>query len=419
MLSAEKTAPRLVLALLLLATIGFAVVATRQYLASRFAGRPDLPSLRAAVRLAPGNAEFHYRLGRYLSLLTGDMAGGLEQYQAAVRLNPYEAHYWLELATSYSIMGDDASQLAAIQRAIQADPTTPDVAWEAANFYVVRGQQEPAVREFAIALQNTPTLSADQLRLCWRAIPDLATVLYQVLPPRPDAYLTFLDLLLSQKQTAGAAQVWSALEGLHQPFEIRYLFGYVHYLVAERETEQAQKVWEQGMTLLGMTAYLPSADNLVVNHDFSLDVLNGGFDWIYDKQPGVSLTLDSSEFRSGNRSLRMEFENAAVNDAGIYHLVPLLPDTRYSVTLYFKTSEFSGAGGIHLALQDLYSGQTYFESDDLVKASVWKSVSGTFTAGHDARMLAVRFPRLPAGSPIRGKLWLGNLQIALHHVPNP
>ena len=56
---------------------------------------------------------------------------------------------------------------------------------------------------------------------------------------------------------------------------------------------------------------LPARNNLIVNGDFSLDVLNGGFDWQYQKQPSVTLTLDPSDFHGGHRSLLITFEARA------------------------------------------------------------------------------------------------------------
>jgi len=55
----------------------------------------------------------------------------------------------------------------------QADPTTPDVAWEAANFYLVQGDDAKALREFRVVLQNEPTLADPAIQFCWRINPDV------------------------------------------------------------------------------------------------------------------------------------------------------------------------------------------------------------------------------------------------------
>ena len=71
-------------------------------------------------------------------------------------------------------------------------------------------------------------------------------------------------------------------------------------------------VWQQAAPRFGLSAYVPTGRNLIVNGDFSLDVLNGGFDWQYQKQRSVTLTLDPSDFHGGHRSLLITFDGPGV-----------------------------------------------------------------------------------------------------------
>ena len=43
-------------------------------------------------------------------------------------------------------------------------------------------------------------------------------------------------------------------------------------------------MWQQAAPRFGLSAYVPTGMNLIVNGDFGLDILNGGFDWQYEKQ---------------------------------------------------------------------------------------------------------------------------------------
>ena len=71
-----------------------------------------------------------------------------------------------------------------------------------------------------------------------------------------------------------------------------------------------------------------------------------------------------------------------------------------------------GAGGARFALQDLHRETSFFMSEDLQNADFWKKVSGSFVTGPETGLLVLRLARVPAGSPIRGKLWLDGLQLA-------
>ncbi len=395
---------------LLLATVYMALVA-REFVAAHLASHAELRSLQIAVKMEAGNADYHHELGRYLNLISHNPSAAVEEYKASVGINPHAARYWFDLAGTYQLLGDTEAQRRALEHAIQADPSTPDAAWEAANLYLVQGETDKALQEFRVVLQNDPSFSLAALYLCWRTTPDVDALLQHVIPPRVEAYLAFLDLLASKKETAGAVKVWSALMQLHQRFESWRAFEYVKYLVLQRQVDEARAAWQQIAELWGLSAYLPSSNNLIVNGRFSLNVLNGGFDWQYRKQPNVMLALDPSNFHGGSSSLSIVFDGPGVNDAGIYQLIPAPPNTSYQFSGYFKAGQIEGAGGPRFTIQDLYTNKTYFESDDLKDAEFWKPVNGDFTTGPETKLLVLQVARVPAGSPIRGKLWIDDFQL--------
>jgi hypothetical protein len=70
-----------------------------------------------------------------------------------------------------------------------------------------------------------------------------------------------------------------------------------------------------------------------------------------------------------------------------------------------------GAGGPHFTIQDMYTQAIYYESDELIDAGFWKSAEGEFTTGPDCKLVVLHVRRLPAGSPIRGKLWIDDFHL--------
>jgi tetratricopeptide (TPR) repeat protein len=386
-------------------------LAGRLFVASFFGDRPELASLQRAAGLDPSNADYRNHLGRYYALVARDPGAAIEPYRAAVQLDPHSARYWFDLASAYQVLGDISNQTVALGQAIEADPTTPDVAWEAANFYLVQGDDERALREFRVVLQNEPTLADPAIQFCWRINPDVDALLRDVVPPRSEAYLAFLNLLMQKQETAATAKVWAALMATPQTFELRYVFGYFQYLLDHKDVDQARLVWQQAAPRFGLSAYLPSGRNLIVNGDFSLDVLNGGFDWQYQKQQSVTLTLDPSDFHGGHRSLLISFDGPGVTDAGIRQFIAVQPDTVYEFSAYYKNGDFEGAGGPHLTLQDAFTRDVLYDSDELKEAGFWKSATGEFTTAADTRLLVLHVRRVPEGSPIRGKLWVDDFRL--------
>jgi Carbohydrate binding domain len=497
----------------------YVLVAGLLFVASVFGERPELASLQRAEHLdartwwrAARDADYSNHVGRYYALVAQDQAAAIEPYRTAAQLNPYSARYWFDLASAYQVLGDTSNQSWALEHAIEADPTTPDVAWEAANFYLVQGDKEKALREFRVVLQNEPALAPLAIQFCWRINPDVDSLLRDAVPARSEAYIAFLALLMTPKkvdlsdttapsnpsgnrwvytlagadthaesnawvgslvtlsgytsiaagnnvtaaitastpttieianpagtkanagtpvlmisrvvadspvpatnsakrETEATAKVWAALMATPQIFEQPSVYAYVKYLLDHKDVDQARLVWRQAAPRFGLSSYLPTRDNLIVNGDFNLDVLNGGFDWQYEKQQSVTLNLDSTDFHSGHRSLLITFDGPGVGDAGIRQFIAVQPDTRYEFSAYYKIGEMEGAGAPHLTIQDDYTQAIVYDSDELKEAGFWKSATGEFTTGADTTLLVLHVRRLPAGSPIRGKLWVDDFRL--------
>jgi tetratricopeptide (TPR) repeat protein len=362
------------------------------------------------VALDPKNAEYHELLGVYLMLQLQNAPAAIPYYQQAAALNPHVARYWLNLEGAYEVANAKDGQERALERAVEVDPTTPEVAWEAANFYVVRGEREAALREFKTVLQTDEYTSAT-LELCWRATHDVDAI-EKILPSIPDKRLSFMQFLLAQNEPAGAETVWSHLVALKQPFDSRLGLFYVNYWLSKHDVQRAQQAWKE-LTSLDrlLQPYLPSPDNLIVNSSFEEDILNSGFDWQYSPTSGISMSLDSTEFHGGNRSLLLEFDGGAIADAGLQQLIPVEPNASYDFSAYTKTEEIQSANGPHFAINDAYTGAPFLLTDELFGTSVWRRMQVSFKTGPDTRLAALKIVRIPGQTRIKGKLWIDDLSL--------
>ncbi|HTS35707.1 MAG TPA: tetratricopeptide repeat protein [Candidatus Solibacter sp.] len=402
---------RLTAVAVLVAAIGYVGLAAREVVASWLGGRAELSSLRRAAWLDPSNGDYRDHVGRYYDLVARDPLSAIGYYQQAVRLNPHSARFWFDLASAYQILGDTVNQTAALERAIQADSMTPDVAWEAANLYLVQGENEKALHEFRVVMANDPSLENVAILYCWRVMPNVDLLLQDVVPHSADAYIAFLNLLQTKEETAGSIKVWNALMETRQPFESRFAYDYFKFLIQHKEVDPALQVWRQTVDRFGLSSYLPAPNNLVVNGTFELKPLNAGLDWQYQKQSSVKLMLDPIDHHTGRRSLSVNFDGPGIVDAGIYQYVPVQPDTTYEFSAFYKNGEMEGAGGPHFTIQDMYTQAVYYESDELKEAGFWKSAEGEFKTGPDCKLVVLHMRRLPAGSPFRGKLWVDDFRL--------
>lgn len=395
-------------AAIVVVTAGYCGVAASSLVANRLAQSIDESCLRRAMRLDSGNAEYRYNFG-IRELARQSPATATPWLESATKLKFYSSKQWIALAAAKQLLGDPAGENVAINNALAVDPHTPDTAWQAANLLLAQGRTDDAMKQFRTVLENDPPLAWPAITTAWKIHPDVDSLLENVIPPAAD--VPFLQFLLSNKETAAAGKVWNRIFSLQQPIDKRYLLEYEHYLLAHQEVEQASLVWQQASKIADIAAYQPSAENLLVNGDFSLSILNGGFDWIHQPVRGVSVALDAGETHSSSRSLRIVLDGAEISDAGINQFVNVEPNTRYDFTALYKAREMDGAGAMQFAIHDAYRFTPLFVSEDLRDADFWKNAGGTFTTPPDTHLAIVHVIRTPAGRPIRGKLWIDGLRL--------
>ena len=384
----------------------------REYLATRLAAVPDLPNLQKAIRLEPTNAEYRELLGRNLALSGANLDDAISNYRTAVHLNPYDARCWLDLAGAYQVTGRTSEQEESVEHAVEADPNTPHVAWEAANFFLVQGDREKALRYFGVVLANDPFSVDAALQLCWRVTGDANQIVEQVLPRRPDLYFSFISLLISKQQVAATESVWNHLIGLQQTFPTKLAFPYFRFLIAKQEVAAAKNAWQQLASLNpSLQPYLPSPENLIVNGGFEDGILNGGFDWWYQPNPHAIVAIDTTEFHDGTQSLSITFDGQNASEAGISQFIPVKPNTEYEFSAEYRTEELETASGPRFSITDPYTSASYILTDDILGTNPWRPQQAQFHTGPNTNLVLLKIVRQPADPLIRGELWIDDLKL--------
>jgi len=392
--------------------------AARAFWAAHLAGRPGESDIQKAIRLEPSNSEYPAVLARNQALSVATLNDAVSNFKIAVKLNPYQSSYWLDLAGAYQLAGETDQQAEAVQRAAAADPMTPHVAWQAANFFLLQGAVSKALPYFHTVLANDPDSTDSALQLCWRASGDANQIFDHALPQRPDLYLSFLRLLVAKQEIAAANVAWDHLIGLHQPFPARPALPYFRLLLASQQVTSAMTAWRQlAQVDEQIRPYLPASANLIVNGGFEEPLLNGGFDWWYEPNPNAKLAIDTTQFYGGTRSLSVTFNGRNAPDAGVTQLVPVKPNADYAFSAQSKTQDIDSASGPRFAIGDAYTLSPYAVTDDLLGSNPWHKQEARFRTGPATNLIFVKITRQPPGPLIRGKLWVDDLRlIELSHA---
>jgi tetratricopeptide (TPR) repeat protein len=390
----------------------YLLLAGRAYLAAHVAANPDLHNVQRAIQLEPSNAEYRELLGRNLALSGANLDEAISHYRAAVQLNPYESRYWLDLASAYQVAGRLEDQERAVVRAVDADPTTPHVAAEAANFFLLQGNLENALRHFRTVLANDQNAVYPTLQLCWRVSGDANQIFDQALPQRTDLYLSFLQLLVSKQEVGAAENAWNHLIGLQQTFPARLAFPYFRLLIDKQQVASLQSAWQQLTQVdTALLPYVTSSENLIVNGGFEESLLNGGLDWWYESNSHAALAVDTDQFYGGTRSLSVTFDGRSVSEASISQFIPVKPNTDYEFSAESKTQDIDSASGPRFSIADAYTNVSYVLTDDLLGTNPWHLQQTRFHTGPNTNLLLLKIIRQPAAPLIRGKLWIDDVRL--------
>lgn len=373
-------------------------------------GRLDQGSLETSARLQPWNAKTQWLLGRYSLNVTQDYPAALTFLQHAIALNPYDGHCWLDLAELHQVRGETDESQAALERALRAEPTSTEISWEVANFYLVQNDAERALPLFRAAIKHDSANTAAAINLTWRATKNVSQIVSQVLPAQPAPYFTFLKILTAQNQSSAASQLWHDLIAHGFRFPVEDAFSYFDYLLQTQQIDQARQVWTD-LSKAHPEVRDDITSNLVRNGSFETDFLNGGFDWRSQTTGQVNVSMDTNQFHSGNRSLRVEFIGPAVSDVGVYEYVPVQPSTAYRLIAFVKTEELTTASGPRLVIEEPSTKTVLGTTDEFLDTSSWMRHTAEFVTGPDTRLLTLRLSRIPGNLLIKGTLWLDDIDL--------
>lgn len=396
--------------LLIAAGLGFvgiflAVVSLR-YVAYRYAEVIDEPHLLRAVRLDPLNADYHARLGHWFLFADDDPRQAAAEYEAATRLNPQDARYWLDLATARLQLSDAKGQLEAIHNAAAAAPTTPDIAAQAGMQLLVGGRDGDALQTFRKLLESAPEQTDTVVAVCWRGLHDSQRVLNEALPRTAAAYLTFQRYLTSVGADDDADRVWNATLALNQPIPTSAALSYIDTLLRRENVEAAASTWSYLLEREPALRRYREDENLITNPAFDQPFLNDAFDWRFPAGTPVDFSVDSNQGHRGSTSLLLAFNGDMVSDTGLYQLVPVAPNTEYSLHATVKAEELVSAAPLRFQASDAFTNESLGATNGVVGTTGdWVQVAGTIRSGPKSHLLRIGITH-EAQSHIAGKLWI-------------
>jgi tetratricopeptide (TPR) repeat protein len=406
---------------LLLAAIGFLFAVAlsffgiRAALAAHYVGLNTRAGFETAVRLEPNDPRMWYFLGRYWQFdpVEADTGRAIRAYNTALGLNPLSADTWLDLASAYETEGQIDAARKAFLEAKHLYPLSSEILWSYGNFLLRQNELESAFAEFRRAIEESPQLGGEAVRICRHVEPDFNQILYRVLPPKAEAYLDALSELTDEADATDALKVWSKLLLLHPKLHSREVIHFVDGLLRGQQTSDAARVWGQAVALMDLPKMDDPAGSLIWDGGFETEVTGGGLAWRFEQHQNPVISYDHNVMHSGLRALRLDFDQKNISGfVDVCQLVVVEPKTAYEFSAWLRTKDMAEEGGIvfRLAIPGLQTSPV-FETAKLLGTNEWTKVSMPWTSPDESRIAQVCLERLRAFDQHHGTTWVDDVSL--------
>jgi tetratricopeptide (TPR) repeat protein len=371
-------------------------------------------TLLKAIRTIPSNPDPYYRLGLFYQwdMLNVDLRESLKYLKEAIRRNPLEQEYWLNVARIYARMGESQASERALKNGVLVFPTGYQGRWVSGILFLQQGAIEKALPHFSYILTNYPNQTPFVYDILRKAIPDSDFILEKLVPKDPSSLKQYLTHLYEVGDKEAAQKAWGERSSFGYKADRIGTLRHIEFLISRGEGNEAFKVWKARLQEEGISL---SDSDLITNGGFEKEkVLGGGFDWKIEKVPGVEISFDPSIAFEGKRSLKIFFDGKEnVNFHHLYQFVPLKPNTEYVLKAIIKTRAVTTKSGPKIEIIGIGSA-LHGVSEPLIGDNEWKEVIVTFHTPAQSQVGMVRVRRDKTDKfdrYISGTVWIDHVSL--------
>jgi tetratricopeptide (TPR) repeat protein len=416
----SKLAKSLAIFLQVTVVLGLIVLVSKTYIAYVVGRRATVRNLRLAVKLDPGNPDYHLKLGRLYQYSLTEISPDLAMYnlKRATELNPYDPRAWLDLGAALEFQGRTTEAEACLRRADFLAPNLSTFQWDIGNFFLLHGNVEEAFHHFRVVLAGSSKYNQIIFNIAWKAAGDANEILTKLIPNHIPAEFDYLYYLLPQKRYLEAQNVWKRIASNPDIFPLSQVAPYIDDLIRAHRPQEAYQVWTdlRNKGLIKPT-YQGTSRNLIVNGDFEEEPLNMGFDWRIGGVEGVYAGLDESQYHSAGHALLIEFpghENLDYHH--VFQYVGVTPGHSYRLRGFMKTEGITTDRGPRLEVRDAYDPNYLDKFSEPLTGTTggWTELALDFSTGPKTELIVVGIARLPSrkfDNKIAGRVWVDDLRL--------
>ena len=410
--------------LMLSLAVGFVlstVWITKTYFADRAGHTLTIPSLQMASRLNPANSQYHVQLGRLYqySITNPRPKEAIQQFQSAIRSNPYDPQAWINLAAAHEFQGDTSRAEEDLRNASALAPNLPIYQWTIGNYFLLHGNTGEAFRHLKVVLAGSRQYDPTIFNIAWKSSGNAGQILQELIPHDLPAEFSYLNYLVAQQRFPDAQAVWKRIAASPGKFDPHQAADYIDSLIKTHQAGPAYEAWTD-LQAKGLIRTPPGGPgrNFVTNGNFEDPLLNMGFGWRIVNVPGVYAGLDTATFHSPGHSLSIQFYgDHNMNYHQLYQFVKVSPNHAYQLNAFMKTQDITSDSGPRLEAVDAYDPRALDELTPGMTGSSggWNPVSMAFKTGPQTQLLLVMLVRPPSkageDTAITGRVWLDDVHL--------
>jgi tetratricopeptide (TPR) repeat protein len=372
-------------------------------------------TLLRAIRAIPSNPDPYYRLGLFYQwdMRSVDLRESLKYLKEAIRRNPLDQEYWLNLARIYQRSGNNKAFEYALENAIRVFPTSYQGRWVGGNLLLQQGALEKALPQFSYILANYPDQSPMVYDVLGKAIDDSDFILEKIVPKDSTSLRQYLSYLYEAGDKELVQKAWQKRDSFAYQPDRNETLRHIEFLISRGELNEAYQIWKA--RLREEESNTSSENDLITNGGFEKErILGGGFDWKIEKVPGAEMIFDSSTAIEGKKSLKIVFNGKEnINFHHVYQFVSLKPDTEYILKANMKTLAVTTKSGPKIEISGI--GPAFYKaSESLVGDNEWKELTVAFRTPPQSQGGLVRIRRERTDKfdrYISGTVWIDKVSL--------
>lgn len=372
-------------------------------------------TLLNAIRAIPSNPDPYYRLGLFYQwdMLNVDLRESLNYLKEAIRRNPLEQEYWINVARIYARRGEHQASERALENVIRVFPASYQGRWVSGNLLLQQGAFEKALPHFSYLLANYPNQSPMVYDVLGKATDDSDFILEKLVPKDPVSLKQYLSYLYEVGDKELVQKAWKKRDAFAYQPDRNETLRHIEFLISRGELSEAFQIWKARLREEGLP---PSSESdLITNGGFEKEkILGGGFDWKIEKVPGVEISFDPSTTLEGKRSLKIVFNGKEnVHFHHVHQFVSLKPDTEYILKANMKTQAVTTKSGLKIEISGI--GPAFYKaSESLVGDNEWRELTVAFRTPPQSQGGWVRVRRERTDKfdrYISGTVWIDHVRL--------